>query len=783
MLNFRKTHVAAIAIAASLVGTPALAQDMGQDLGDVPDSQQSEGLGDTDDGRLGAIVVTARKRNEMLQQTPVAVTALSGELLTRTQSPDIGSVERFIPNVELESVNFAGNALGASIRGLSFSDLEKTFDPTVGVSIDGVFLAFSTGALFDLDDIESIEVLRGPQGTLYGRNTIGGTINIRRTRPTMENGLKLRAGYASYDNFSFGAVGNVALTPDTLGLKLYYNTRQGDSFTRNVLTGERDGGPDVHTFGGALQWEPNDTFTALVQADYQKDDSEYPPILNLSQPGDLFCDLFGAVEASACKSGSFDVAEADGFRSSFGAIPFRIPFEIFSTSLEMNLELGSGTLTSITGYRDMDETLEEENTGTLPLDLGTGPIPLVAAFRPQTSWQFSQELRYATDSSGPFNFVAGAYFLKSSYDIFPETNPLGSGDGQIFILGGPVSAFFAGQDTTVGAIFGEGVYDISDRMSITLGGRISTEKKEFDLVYVDPATGANLFDPIDVSETFTDPTWRAIVDYEFSDSLFGYLSYSRGVRSGGFNGRAVGPSSVGPYQPETVDSYEAGLRIETADNRIRINPTVFFSTYDDKQEELLRGLPDGSTVTTVFNASSVEIWGVELEAIARPTRALNLRAAFGYLDYTYTSFDALDPRIGSPTEGQIIDITDTVRLRRAPKYTAALGSDYEIETGFGDITLSGNYKYTDAFFAGSTLFAVDPRAIKPSTNVFDASVTLAFDRDLAGLPADFSIQLYGRDIFADGPGRNGRPFDATPNFYFTNPEAARSFGVELKAEF
>ncbi|MGL6042721.1 MAG: TonB-dependent receptor, partial [Sandaracinobacteroides sp.] len=448
---------------------------------------------------------------------------------------------------------------------LSFSDLEKTFDPTVGVSIDGVFLAFSTGALFDLDDIESIEVLRGPQGTLYGRNTIGGTINIRRTKPTGENGLKLRASYASYDRFVGNAIGNISLVEDTLAMKIYYDRKSGGSFTTNVRTGERDGGSDIHTVGASFLYTPTENFEALLSLDYQDDNSQYPPILNLTQPGELFCDLFGAVEPSACRAGSFDIAEKDGFRSSFAAIPFRIPFKNRTASLEMNLDVSGGTLTSVTGYRRITESLEEENTGTLAIDLGAGPVPLVAAFRPQTSWQFSQEVRYATNSDGPLNFVVGGYFLRSSYDIFPDQNPLGTGDGQIFILGGGVQSFFAGQDTTVFALFGEGSYSLTDKLRLTLGGRLSSERKEFYLDSRNPATNVPLFPRIDVNETWTDPTWRAILDYQFDAQIFGYLSYARGLRSGGFNGRATGPDSVGPYDPETVDSFEAGLRFQTAD--------------------------------------------------------------------------------------------------------------------------------------------------------------------------------------------------------------------------
>ncbi|MCG8442890.1 MAG: TonB-dependent receptor, partial [Caulobacterales bacterium] len=353
-------------------------------------------------------------------------------------------------------------------------------------------------------------------------------------------------------------------------------------------------------------------------------------------------------------------------------------------------------------------------------------------------------------------------------------DPLGTGDGTIFILGGAVSSFVAVQDANVFAGFGEATYDLTDKLRLTGGVRVTYEEKEFTRTNIIPEE-----EPYGGEESWTEPTWRGIADYQFTDDIFGYVSYSRGFRSGGFNGRAVSQESVGPYEPETVDSYEVGFRTEWFGNTVRVNPTAFAAQYKDKQEELLVGLPDGRTETTVFNASEARTWGFELEALARPTPNLDLRMAAGYLDYEYSDFLALDPRPGSPTEGQVIDITDTAELRRAPQWTFALGGDYVVPLDVGEITFTANYKYTDEFFAGSVFFAPEPRAIKPSTNVVDLALSLDIDRGRLGLPADLSLTAFGRDVFHDGPGRNGRPFDATPNFYFTNPEPARAWGVDL----
>ena len=770
-----RKHYLQTAGAAALATAFAIAPAYAQDTGGV------DNLPPADDG---AIIVTARKQAEDLQRTPVAVTALNGDLVERLAVQELDQIENFTPNVDLQNITFSSNSLGAAIRGLGFNDLEKTFDPTVGVTIDGVFLAYSTGALVDLDDVEQVEVLRGPQGTLYGRNTIGGTINITRSRPTGEFGLTAKGSYASYNNIELGAIFNAPLAEDVLALKLSYNMRKGDSFTRNVLTGERDGGPDTHTFGGALLFTPSSSFEALLSLDYQDDNTEYPPILNLTQPGELFCDILGALEPSACRSGSFDRSREEGFVPSFGAFPFTTPSETFAATLNMELDLGSGTITSITGYRDMSETLEEENTGTLLVDLGGGPVPVVAAFRPQESSQFSQELRFNSDFAGPFNFVAGVYYLEASYDIFPETNPLGTGDGQIFIFGGPVQVFEAGQDTTALAVFGEGTYNLTPDLRLSVGARLSYEKKDFYLDRIDPATGGLLLS-VNPSESWTEPNWRVLLDNQFSPQVFGYASYSRGTRSGGFNGRAVSASSVGPYQPETVDSFEIGFRTESSDGRFKFNPTAFYALYDDKQEELLVGLPNGATETTVFNAANVKIWGVEIETSARPTDALTLRGALGYLDYSYSDFFALDTRPLSPTTGTIIDVSDSARLRNAPKFTLALGGDYRFPVAaLSEVVLTANYKFADEFQSGASIFepVPDPRGIVPNRSKLDLALRFNGDRTDTGLPFDTSLTVFGRDVFAD-PGRNGRPFNALPNFFFTTLEPGRVFGVELKVDY
>ena len=250
-------------------------------------SAAGAGASATDTAAIDNIVVTARFRNEKLQDTPLSVSALNANIIQNSVLLDVQNIQKFLPNVQLARVSFAGNALAASIRGVSFADLEKTFDPAIGISIDGVFLGTNTGANVDFFDLESVEVLRGPQGTLYGRNTIGGTISMRRTKPTGELGATLHGRYGSYGTYDLDAVVNLPKIGDVASIKLFGLLRKSDSFTRNRYTGEREKGRDFWNIGGSMLLDLGPDTTALLSVDYQKDRSGYPSTINLTQASGL----------------------------------------------------------------------------------------------------------------------------------------------------------------------------------------------------------------------------------------------------------------------------------------------------------------------------------------------------------------------------------------------------------------------------------------------------------------------------------------------------------------
>jgi len=745
------------------------------------------------------IVVTARKREESLQETPVAVSAFTEEEIDQVYGNDIGEFSKYTPNVILARQPYAGNALFGGIRGIVFGDLEKSFDPAVGVVVDGVPLVTNTSALIDTFDLESIEILRGPQGTLFGRNTIAGVVNVRRTRPTKEFGLKTQLRYGSYDEQDYKAILNLG-NGDTFGVKLGAFVDKSDGFqeeaTFDLATGAINGnghqidGED--TFNGIVSalWEPNDRFSALATFEYTDDDSTLPTPTNLTVPnlseatwdaitlqmfteigggtsvpealgnaitntlisGGNFCDVFGASVAPlqqwvpdvACASQGYLIGEANGYKYSYTAQPFINEIERKSYTVELGYALNDTlSLESISNYQESDEILDEDNLGA--------PVLIFNPVRPQDYEQWSTELRLTSSFDGPLNFQAGVYYVESEYEITQSIYVLGTRG-----LAPPSPDGDAGQKSTSYALFGEAYYDLTDKARLTVGARWTYDEKKFWIYQRSSGDASGLLPPTvwgcgnlsatqqatadqvaadwiadapnqatadaraaalvcndDGDEDWDEFTPRIALDYRFTDDVMAYLSYSRGFRSGGWNGRATTPSSIGPYDPETVDSYELGLRSELLDNTLRLNLTGYFTEYDDKQESEIYEF-GFATETIVNNAAKAEIKGVELEAQWVPTDRLQVRLAVGHVDGEYKEFLA-NNRLADPPVRE--DISDIFEFGFAPEWNYNVGVDYFQPLGrdLGTAIFRTNYAWADG--TTGNFGQPDPQGL--GRNVFD----------------------------------------------------------------
>ncbi len=734
------------------------------------------------DGAIQEIIVNARFRQENLQDTPLAVSAVSAEMIENSVVTDIAGIQKFVPNLQLGRVAFAGNSLSAGIRGVSFGDLEKTFDPAVGMAIDGVFLGTSTGANVDLNDVESIEVLRGPQGTLFGRNTVGGIISFRRTKPTGELGARLHARYGSFNALDLDGVINLPKLGDAISVKISGLRRTSDSFTRNRVTGKREAGRDYYTLGIAVLAEVSPDTTILASVDYQKDRSSYPSNVNLSKAtglpfgaGGTICDLTFSIGLGdlGCDTQGYLRQRAEGFKFANTTIPFQSYLDGWSASLEIKSKLGNFNLSAITGYRNTSDSLLEEGTGTPLIPLAPGfSVPLFVSARDQDYKQFSQEIRIQGDLSDRVDLVAGVYYLHTDYAIRPLAYN-GSAAATTYFFNSPAQRIDSSQKLDSFAVFAESIVKLGSNVRLTLGGRYTIETKKFSTALTIPGPGfaANR------KATFKDPSGRVILDWKPNDDTMVYASWSRGVRSGGFNGRGASPTSIGPYEPERVDSYELGLKADFANGMFRFNPTIFQANYGNKQEDILRAA-GGLTETVVENAASARIRGIEVELLARPTPELTLRASGSHLDADYLSF--LIPNLALPGN-PLIDVSGSRNFRAAPKYTFNAGLDYAREIGGGNsLNLTIDYVYTsDTFISAVTDTTGAKRDIIPGRATVGASLAFIHEGDNV---KNLRISGYVHDLFHKEGGILAASINAGV-FYFGVVAPTRQFGVEAAIRF
>ena len=720
---------------------------------------------------LEEIVVTARKRAENLQDVGVSVSALSQTEIDRQFARDITDLASISPNLIIDdTAQGPGGVAAIFLRGVGVADVEKNFDPAVGVVADGIFIGANSGSLLRSIDIASIEVLRGPQGTLFGRNTIGGLINVKRTQPTKETGGKFRVGAEDYDTNYADVVLNLGNGED-FGVKLTGAMRnQREGFYTNYTRGSDEGSNDYRSFGVNILWDATDDLT--VEYSYQEEEVEQdtPPLLNTGQAHHLFCFAYGYCSPSQDSTitgdryGIMQVGYRPGGTPSSAEAPFQaslpadlVPAKLKSTfdSESHTLELGwdvsdSMRVDYIYGRWESDETILSSWDGTPEMLYGTD--------RPAQYEQDSHELRLTYDAGGALSFVAGAYIWDSEYAIQLQSYIGFAAPGLILDL-----AQFSEQDTESRAIFFEADYRVTEDLKLSIGGRYTRDEKEsrqFGMVNTSLAAGGH------PSEEWNEFTPRVTVTYNVSDNMMMYATFSNGYRSGGFNGR-VGNliEAIEPYDPETVDNYEIGLKSEWMDNRLRFNANVFFMDYDDKQEELQ--LPDNNDTgqkTVVTNASTAEIKGLEIDIQAYLYEGLTLRANLGYLDTSYDEFGytALD--------GSLVDLSN-LEFRRAPEWTGTIDATYEKDIPLGTAWARLAYHHIGSNYVNVTNA---PELENEDQNLVDFSLNVALDNGITN-------SLFGRNLTDEDGYTHG--YDVAGLWSYASVRPPRTYGAEIAYTF
>ncbi len=738
---------------------------------------QGSGAADAvNSGALEEIVVTARKRKESLQDVGLAVSAMSRTEIERTFARDLTDLASVSPNLIIdETAQGPGGVAAIFIRGVGVADVEKNFDPAVGVVVDGIFLGANSGSLLRSIDLNSVEVLRGPQGTLFGRNTIGGLINITRTQPTGELGAKIRAGVEDYDTYYVDAVLNFGIT-DSLAAKITLGKRdQGEGYYDNVTTGEDgEGEVDYETYGINLLWDASDDLEFEFTYQKEETDQDTPPLLNTGQERHLFCYAYGYCSPSQDEPITGDRLEwaGQGLKPSAAPAtrndPFHVldPEDVVPVALDASFDTDawsfetrwnvseSYSIDYLYGHWESDEEIVSNWDGTPELLYGTN--------RPASYDQDSHELRLTYDAGGKLTFVSGLYYWDSSYDIdlnswvsFNANFP-----GQLLDVYN-----YTEQTTESRAVFFEGDYALTEALTLTLGGRYTEDEKESKQYGATNTITPPFTDHPD--EDWDEFTPRVGARYAFSDDVMVFATYSAGYRSGGFNGRVINGAieeARDPYDPETVDNYELGIKSEWLDNRLRVNANLFYMEYDDKQEELQLpspGLTGQKTVVT--NAASATIQGVEVDVQAYVTERLSLRANIGYLDTEYDDFEY------TGLDGGTVDLSD-LDFRRAPDWTGSLDATYEWEMGGGTAWIRGAYHYIGEHFVDVTN---SPELENDGQHLVDASINYSKNA--------FTFSIFGRNLTDEDGYTHGYNVAGVWSYASTRPPL--TYGAEVVYNF
>ena len=697
------------------------------------------------------ITVTAQRREESLQDVPVAISAFGAEDLENRQIRDVLDLQGKIPNAFISNGTGTANSARIFFRGVGEDESRGAIDPAVGIYVDGVYLGRTVGSLLDVVDVERIEVLRGPQGTLYGRNTNGGAIKLISQRPQSENSLDIGAGFGSDSRLQFRGVGNLAFSDQTAArVAVLYKERDGfhELIPNGDLVGDARevGQEEVFSIRGSIRHDFTETWSAMVAVDYTKDNSDPTPSSIIAESDDpsVVTDADGnlfTVEPQpgvTCSSFTPGIFQPVGCFSDFGS-----DIEIFGVSLNINGQIGTFDVASITSYRTMEDNLSSH--------IG---FPF---FQNTDQDQFSQEVTLSSNFEGPFNFLSGVYFYTE--DAVLDTT---------FI-----SDFLVDVETQSFAVFTQGDLDITDSLTLTAGVRYTTEERDFFGENESNAASATPFSPNSRTETIDSDNVNFTVkmNYAFTDDVSVYASFANGFKTPGFSPDCFGPTACFlPVEEEQLDSFEVGLRSEFFDNRVRFNATYFYNDYQDLQ---ISATVPGLGFTRI-NADQAKIQGVEIEANFYPTENLELFTNLGFLDAEYDSLTEQQAagitNDGAACPGGVpsVECALGLELKNAPEFKVNVGFLATAEALRGEFTLGGDLAYEDESFA---LIANNPGSLVDPGVTFNARLAYRPDR------GPWSIAVWGQNL---GDREYFRAATA-PNQVFAMPP--RTWGVDLNVSF
>ena len=801
--------------------TSLIAVPMCFSLGSFAAAQETKSL------QLEEVVVTSRYREESVQDVPIAVTAITTELQNGSIR-DLKDLEGLVPNVQIRQSmgRTAGHAI--SIRGIGYSNDEKSFDPAVGVVLDGVAMTVNTGALFDNFDIEKVEIARGPQGTLFGKNTIAGVISVQRSDPTGELGGKVSATVGNFGRSDAKAIFNTPLIEGVLSAKLFVNSLKTDGYIYNTTLKKDVNKQDYLGYGAKFLFTPNDDLEVKLTVEKIDDGSDNGAFRNLSGMGGNVAKALQDGYLGEWEKFSPGVAVLTGpnaaqFRQDRYALNATYPeingsaclaandpgstedttsaakenigqVDTDAITLQATYQVGeNSSLTYIYGYRDTYEEALWPYSGSA--------CDFITIDNRNWNDQESHELRF-NNSGDNYDLVMGVYQMDNSYtqDWFTYdlwelvrtpallTAMYGATEAEIARLGDDFGQnIWQSQDSSSSAIYGQLDYQVTERLEVTLGLRYTKDEKDFsarafcveadslrDQVSWDTCVhGKGQTGAWDISESKV--TGKFGVGYNLNENTLAYGSISTGFHSGGFYGKNQRLVDYAvSYKPEEITSIEFGIKADFNDGRSRLNAAVFNSTLEDLQAMTTVPNPDdGTSVSIAYNVGEVEYSGLELEYTQLFSESFQISATMGYLDAKYNDF--YTNLSGSDFNGDGVkdakDAIDNSHLdpKQAPELTFGVSATNTADYAGGLIISNLSYSWTDDFYTQENN---DPVSLVEAYGKLH--LNFAFEKD------SYKVALFVNNLTDE---TNWVSRTTGTLITYGQQTQGRAFGVEFQTEF
>jgi iron complex outermembrane receptor protein len=717
------------------------------------------------------VVVVARKREETAQSVPIPITALSEEQLDNRNITEIQDLEKLSPNTSINYSAVNGTAISVFMRGIGQTNWSATQDPKIGIYVDDVYLSRPQGGLLDMMDVNRVEILRGPQGTLFGRNTTAGLIQIINNKPTMESETSIRLGAGTRGHQRYGFTVNRALS-DTVAARVALFGKNTDGYIINSVTGKDRGNEDSLSYRASLLWDL-EQFSALLTYDHFESD-ERAPLGSCRFTGPDSGMLAGGLASIGNMFGIYDDMKANCDAttrrvSSDNTNDESANSDVDAYSLKLDYDMEWASLTSVSSYREINNF-----NGSWGWVMGAGPgVNFLEILNNESvNKVYSQELRLSGETD-KLSWVAGAYIFQEDSDesldvpLFRDVAAPSAAEWPFFYV--PTGAANAdGSAQTLGdiavatqiygsryqaydvtnknqSLFAEVVYQINDQLGLTVGARYTSDDREFtriqtlfggaaDPQYLCPGmTFTELAPGVSVSASdrcyqevsYSKTTPRVILSYDLNDDVMLYGSYSMGYSSGGFNQ----DTRMRAYLPEISDNFEIGAKTSLMDGRLRLNATAFLNNYQNQQLTVGR-VVNGQPTADLINAQEATLSGLEFDILSQLTENFAVAISAGYLQGEYNEFTVDDNTIDPVTLAESIvtrDLSDTEFGNDGSETSldVSLLHYLDLPSG-GDITSSLGYSFKDDQYY--TLLNT-PSSFEPSYWLLDARVTWNLSND------------------------------------------------------